>query len=371
MIYIYPLEKEITFFVEVTMKKLIGLLATGSICMFAACSSGEDDPITPPNSWNNGGSNTQVTAETCQQAGKVLSVDPVTSTLYCADPALSSPGMQTGFSSSSADPYGGTGITPQAGITPTTQASSSSLSIVPPAASSSSVASSPASSPATQTPKSSPGTQTPPADESDGKWHLALWDGTAGDPQVPTGNKTGGYWYSYTDSGDKGKSVLVWDATDDGTSADGLVPVITECQGLCGSFDLIVGANPYKPYVGVGFNYSKSANEVADATSSRGVCVTYTSTIDIILEMGLGSQDSKIGYANPFVTLPASASPKTVDFGWADFEQPDWASAAQTVTNPQQALASLKFKFAGTKDSTDGGSGSFKIMKVGAPSECN
>ena len=354
------------------MKKLIGLLATGSLCMFAACSSGDDDnSITPPNSWNNNnGNGTQVTAETCQAAGKVLSVDPVTSTLYCADPAQPSPGTQTGVSSSSVD-QPGTGITPQPGITPTTQASSSSIATTPTVVSSSSVPSSPSATTPTTTPKSSPSTQTPPADESDGKWHLALWDGTAGDPQVPTGNKTGGYWYSYTDSGDKGQSVLVWDAEDDGTSADGLFPVIKECQGLCGSFDLLVGSNPYKPYVGIGFNYSKSANEVADATASKGVCVTYTSDIAIILEMGLGAQDSKIGYANPFVTLPAATSPSTKDYNWSDFEQPTWASAAQTVTNPQQALASLKFKFAGAKDSVDGGSGKFKIMKVGAPGQCN
>jgi hypothetical protein len=235
--------------------------------------------------------------------------------------------------------------------------------------SSSSVPSSPSATTPTTTPKSSPSTQTPPADESDGKWHLALWDGTAGDPQVPTGNKTGGYWYSYTDSGDKGQSVLVWDAEDDGTSADGLVPVIKECQGLCGSFDLLVGSNPYKPYVGIGFNYSKSANEVADATASKGVCVTYTSDIAIILEMGLGAQDSKIGYANPFVVLPKSTAATTEDFRWSDFEQPEWAETA--VTKPETKLVSLKFKFAGAKDSTDGGTGSFKIMKVGAPGQCN
>ena len=354
------------------MKKLIGLLASGTLCMFAACSSGDDDnSLVPQQSWQQGG-NTQTTPDCSIAPGTVLQYDPVTGVPSCVLPTSSA---NQGLSSPS-DPYGQQGVGSSGGM---------GGGLVPIAASSSSVApvtvvsSSSVAGPTTTTPSSSsvktttPTTTptTPAEDESDGKWHLALWDGTAGDPQVPTGNKTGGYWYSYTDSGDKGKSVLTWDAADDGTSADGLVPVIKECNGLCGSFDLIVGANPYKPYVGVGFNYSKSANEVADATASKGVCVTYKSDIAVLLEMGLGSQDAKIGYANPFVTLPASASAKTVDFAWSEFEQPEWASAAQTITSPEKALASLKFKFAGTKDSVDGGAGSFNIMKVGAPGECN
>jgi hypothetical protein len=357
------------------MKKLIGLLASGSLCMFAACSSGDDDnTIVPQQSWQQQGGN-QLTQEQCSSIapGTVLQYNPQTGVPECVSPTSAS--SDQGLSNA-ADPFGQAGVGSSAGqgggLIPI---AASSSSVAPVVIASSSSVTTPVTTPSSSSVKAatptSTATTTPAEDVSDGKWHLALWDGTAGDPQVPTGNKTGGYWYSYTDSGDKGKSVLAWDATDDGTSADGLVPVIKECGGLCGSFDLIAGGNPYKPYVGVGFNYSKSANEVADATSSRGVCVTYTSTIDIILEMGLGSQDSKIGYANPFVTLLASASPKTVDFSWSEFEQPTWASAAQTVTNPQQALASLKFKFAGTKDSTDGGSGSFNIMKVGAPSECN
>ena len=332
------------------MKKLIGLLATSSLFMLAACSGDEGSTPTHPVSG--------ITPEFCQANNLTYTLLPSGEGI-CVAP--------TTLSSSSFDPNAG--LLPASSSDALPAVSSSSVA-GPVEVSSSSVA--PASStpaPASSTP--APASSAPAADEGDGTFKLGLWDGTAGDAQVPTGNKTGGYWYSYTDKGDKGLSTLTWDAADDGTSADGLVPVITECGGLCGSFDLLVGSNPYKPYVGVGFNYSKSANEVADATASKGVCVTYTSDIDIILEMGLGAQDSKIGYANPFVTLPAATAATTKDFTWSEFEQPTWASAAQTVTNPQQALASLKFKFAGAQDSTDGGSGKFKIMKVGAPGQCN
>ena len=332
------------------MKKLIGLLATSSLLMLAACSEDNNSPAAPANS----AGSSQITPEFCQAnvPGSVFQYNALTGAPECAVPTLSS---------SSLAPIQTTSSSMQAPV-----AESSSSAPAPLAQSSSSVA---PSAPSSSAP--APASSAPAADEGDGTFKLGLWDGTAGDAQVPTGNKTGGYWYSYTDKGDKGLSTLTWDAADDGTSADGLVPVITECGGLCGSFDLLVGSNPYKPYVGIGFNYSKSANEVADATASRGICVTYTSDIAIILEMGLGAQDSKIGYANPFVTLPAATAATTKEFTWAQFEQPTWASAAQTVTNPEQALASLKFKFAGEKDSTDGGSGKFKIMKVGAPGQCN
>ena len=332
------------------MKKRIGLLAASSLVMLAACS---DDESSSPAAPVDSGSSTQVTAESCLAQNKVLYTDPATGVASCVDAA------PAGLSSSS-DANGST-------LPTSAQPDAASSSSAPaPAVSSSSVA------PVTETSSSAaaPTSTTPPANESDGKWHLGLWDGTADAAQVPTGNETGGYWYSYTDKNDNGLSTLTWDAADDGTSEEGLVPVIKECHGLCGSFNLLAGTNKYKPYVGVGFNYSRSANEVADATPSRGVCVTYTSDIEIILEMGLGSKDSQIGYANPFVTLPAATSPKTMDFSWSEFQQPTWTETKNIVSNPEKALASLKFKFAGEQDSTDGGAGKFTIMKVGAPDEC-
>lgn len=356
------------------MKKLIGLLATGSICMLAACSSGEDDnSVVPPSTWQQGNNNNQVTPEFCQTSvpGSVFQYNPQTGTPECVFPTSAS--STPGYSNGVVNPGGGIiPLSSGGGIIPVTNTSSS---VAPVAIASSSSVSTPVTArssssqrPTTTTPTST-ATPTPPADDGDGKWHLDLWDGTADANQVPTGNKTGGYWYSYTDSGDNGKSSFTWAV--DVTGENGFADLIKECHGICGEFSLIVGTNPYKPYVGIGFNYSRSANEAADATSSRGVCVTYKSDIDIILEMGLGSQDSKIGYANPFVPLPASTSATTADFGWREFKQPDWATAAQTISNPEKQLVSLKFKFAGDTDGEDGGSGTFSILKVGATGQCN
>ena len=49
------------------MKKLIGLLACGSLCMFAACSSGDDDnSITPIANNSTSNNNGTPTKESCE-----------------------------------------------------------------------------------------------------------------------------------------------------------------------------------------------------------------------------------------------------------------------------------------------------------------
>jgi len=357
------------------MKKLIGLLASGALCMFAACSSGDDDnSITPVASNNNGGNNSSVpTKESCEANNMVLNFDQASGQLYCAPATQSSPDMQTGLSSSSFDPYG-TSQTPttQPGITPVAQSSSSGLNIVP--ATNVSSSSAPAATtttpttttPTTTTPTTTTPTTTTPADEDDGAFKLGLWDGTAGDVQVPTGNKAGGWWYSYAD--DLG-SAITWKA-ELGAEND-MAPVIEACGGVCGDF--VIGAGDpdegVYPYLGFAFGYGKT-NAVADATTSKGICVTYSYSGDATFAIELGltqTQENKLSNALPMVELPAGTK-KTLDFNWSDFEQPSWATTTMTGANAAKQLSSIKFKFA---DVTGGESGSFTIFKVGAPGQCN
>ena len=208
----------------------------------------------------------------------------------------------------------------------------------------------------------------------DGIFALELWDAAEGKAQVQTGNKKGGYWYSYTDKGDKGLSTLEWGAeVGDEYDDASMAPVIEACGGLCGNFDLKVGDNPYKPYVGFAFGYGASAKETADATKIKGICVEYTSDSEINVELGLTeAQEKKIGYANPFVAIPASASASVVDLAWGEFAQPDWVSATQKITSSAavKELSSIKFKIAGDTDGEDGSSGSFLITKVGPMGSC-
>lgn len=341
------------------MKKLFGLLVAGSLCMFAACSGSDDDnSITPPE----GSTNDQCSAH----PGYIPNPDPATSSFMACIPASSADmgsssssdaasigGDQGGQSSSSQEQ--GSGLSPVAAssssIAPTTPSSSSAA----PVAQSSSVKSDP-----------TPASSTPPANEDDGLFKLALWDGTAGDVQVPTGNKDGGWWYSYAD--DLG-SAITW-KTELGPE-NNMAPVIEACGGVCGDFVIGEGdteAGVY-PYLGFAFGYGKT-NATGDATSSKGICVTYSysGTATFAIELGLTqSQENKLQNALPMVTLPAGSN-KTIDYNWSDFEQPEWATTTMTGANAAKVLSSIKFKFA---DVTGGESGSFTIFKVGAPGQCD
>jgi len=364
------------------MKKLIGLLACGSLCMFAACSSGDDDnSITPIANNSTSNNNGTPTKESCEAMGMALNFDQASGQLYCGPATQSSADMQTGLSSSSFDPYG-TSQTPttQPGITPVAQSSSSVLNIVPSTTVSSSSA--PAATtttpttttPTTTTPTTTTPTTTTPADEDDGLFKLGLWDGSKGTNQVPTGNKDGGYWYSYTDSGNKGASTLECDATavpGSTYSDDDLSPIITECGGLCGKFDLVAGANEdCAPYVAVAFNYGKTDKTAADATSSKGICVTYKSTMAIEVDMGLGSKDGTYGYNLPAIVLPKSSTLTTVDAKWSEFQQ-QW-EGAKDLTGPEAAemLAAIKFQIKGSAVGEDEGTGTFLITQVGGWGQC-
>lgn len=342
------------------MKKLFGLMATGSICLIAACSSEE---TTAP-SWQPGTSG--VTPEYCAGMGMVYAQDPNTGTTYCTTPApLSSSAADIGAVSSSDASLPMQQIS-SSSIDALGAASSSSAPIADAASSSSAPAAAPASSSA-----KAPVIESVIEVEDDGIFHLGLWDGTKGDAQVPTGNKGGGYWYSYNDKDNGGESSFTW-CSEAGSeySATDLAPVIKENGGICGEVELLVGTNQWKPYAAIAFSYAKSAALTADATTAKGVCVTYTSTMPIKLTLGMGTtKDNKLGGANPFVTLPKGTN-QTMEFAWAEFEQPDWAEVEASGKEAAAALGAITLKFEGDTDGEDGGTATFNIMKLGPVGTC-
>ena len=336
------------------MKKLIGLLATSSMFMLAACSDDESSsPAAPVDSGSSA-----LTQEFCQTMSMVLYTDPTTGATACVPSVASSSDMGgvPALSSSSLDAL---------------PSVSSSSEAAPVAASSSSVAPAPASS--TPAPASSAPANDEPAD--DGLFKIGLWDGSTGSNQVPTGNSNGGYWYSYTDTGNSGASTLEWDATaavGSSYSDDDLSPVIAECGGLCAKFNLVAGSNTdCAPYVAVAFNYAKSDKTAANATSSKGICVTYKSSMKIEVDMGLGSKDESYGYNLPAYVLDPATSLTTVDIAWSEFKQ-QW-DGAKALTGPEAAemLAAIKFQVKGAETGEDAGEGTFLITKVGAPGQCD
>ena len=198
------------------------------------------------------------------------------------------------------------------------------------------------------------------------------WDGSAAEYFVATGldngTETAGYWYSYADDADGGLSAITWPvALGNEYSEDALDPVIDNCGGVCGTFTLSAGTLTYKPFVGIGFNVAGTATatggaaQPTDASAWGGVCITYTVDVGATLELGLGDdKDAAIGYDNPFVSLPKSASANQVCTPWSGFKQAGWGKGKVTGDEAGASLASVKFKI----QAADGTTGSFNISAV-------
>jgi len=198
---------------------------------------------------------------------------------------------------------------------------------------------------------------------------LFSWNGAEDGERVITGLDAGtnnsGYWYSYADNADGGESVITWPVE----VIDGdLKPVVEECQGLCGSFSLNKGSVTYNPFVGVAFNIAgtednSGAQYTADASAWGGVCVAYSSTVDMALLMGLGDAgDADIGYDNPSATLEKSETGTVKCIKWSSFYAAHQPGQEHPALKYAKKLAALKFMIQ-AKDKTQG---SFNIMSVGS-----
>ena len=201
------------------------------------------------------------------------------------------------------------------------------------------------------------------------------WNGADDDApdQIQTGldNGTGtsGFWFTYTDYGDGGQSIVHWDIDINPEPPFTLEPIIYECKGICGTARLSKGTSAYNPFVGLGFNVAGEISEkdwslaTGDASTWGGLCVTYTSDTDIALELGLGEKiDSTMNYANPAVTLPASQTDKRVVVSWSDFKQPSSYDGAVKFDGEAAAkqLAMVRFKI-----QAEDGDYRFNICAVG------
>ena len=200
---------------------------------------------------------------------------------------------------------------------------------------------------------------------------FTTWYGADGNERVDTeldaGDDNSGYWYSYADDADGGKSSVTWKVPAGNEWDDNsLQPVVEACGGVCGTFALDKGGLEYNPFVGIGFNVAGAdAGGKAiptNASAMKGVCIGYMVTAAATLELGLGdATDADIGYANPSVDLASAKSGAVKEFEWAKFKQPSWATETISINDAIASLASIKFKIQGK----DGTSGSFNIISVG------
>lgn len=332
------------------MKKLLGLLA---ICSLVACNDSSDSVAAPQ--WNSGNG----TQQGNQQGQDTRTPEEIADSIarHVTD-SIANAQQQQGYSSMglSSSPFGFSSSSVGLSSSPVGLSSSSmmgySSSTTPVRSSSSKV-----------TPKSSS------AVVEDGPM-LSLWDGS--EAHVPVGNMKGGWWYTYDDNDSDGASIIEWEANpgDDGD----MTPVIEACGGgICGSFVLDQGDYEWDPFVGFAFGFGANNAFSGDASDLGGICVTYSSDSDIMLELGLtGTAEKKIGYANPFYTLTASSAAKTANISWSQFKQPTWYTQDETKsffidgTDAAAELSSLKFKITGES----GDRGNFAVTQVGPKGKC-
>ena len=199
------------------------------------------------------------------------------------------------------------------------------------------------------------------------------WKGTDLAERINTGigndTETSGYWFSYADENDGGKSEVQWKVEPGNEySPTSLAPVIEACLGVCGTAVLNKGTLTYNPFVGIGFNVvgegaGGGAPEAGDASSWGGLCITYMSEAAPALELGLGDEvDASIGYANPAASLAKASAGVSKNLTWADFKQPSWYSGDTKMSGSQAAgqLVAVKFKIQATA-----GSYEFNICAIG------
>ena len=172
------------------------------------------------------------------------------------------------------------------------------------------------------------------------------WNGANGNPQIQTGlgnwTETFGYWFFYTDKNDGGGSNIAWPAMMDPPYYEDFGPVILECKGICGTAVLKGGSAIEKPFVGFGFSVVGETSDTdhtlaaSDASAWNGLCITYTSDVDLLLQLGPGPISNPNGWildgegpdtepalalSYPSATLPASKTSNLARIAWSDFKQ--------------------------------------------------
>ena len=188
-----------------------------------------------------------------------------------------------------------------------------------------------------------------------------IWVGYALEYQINTGIAEA-EWYMFNDSAEGGHSTITWPVPL-GTEyySEAFDPVIDECEGICGTFNLNQGSMDHKPYVGVGFNLAGRAASEVDASAAAGICITYTSDVSAALLLGLSDEkEDAIGYDNPFTTLPKSETASEVCTTWERFKQAGWGTGKITGDEAAAALVAVKFKI----QAADSTTGEFSITGI-------
>ena len=179
------------------------------------------------------------------------------------------------------------------------------------------------------------------------------------------GTDKSGYWYEYDDSKNSGTSAFTWPSDVTANEYDNFFgPLVTAYSGIKGTAALAAGYD--YPFLGIGFNLVNEAQDGADISGWNGLCITYTATKALALELGTYNEATTTKYNNYKAALAAGTN-VSVDLPWAKFKQ----ESGWGVTVPQATalgeIAAIKLKFSGTA----GTSIDFLIKEIGSSGKCD
>ena len=188
------------------------------------------------------------------------------------------------------------------------------------------------------------------------------------DPEIP-----GSYWYDLDDrKNDHGGSYIEYPYDTLGYYGSLIAPMIDSLGYLAVKYHLadptVTGQLEEYPYnfVKFGFNIVQMGDPGLDISSIGGLCATYTSDMEVWLEV----ITDKTGNTPCFAKLPKAVEPTTVDKVIEDFAQPKWAADSNKVASCMEAFKaarSVMFKIEGGASEADG---ELRIFEVGPKGTC-
>jgi len=207
----------------------------------------------------------------------------------------------------------------------------------------------------------------------DSSYYSVLWSGSRsyvvgvadGIDVKPEGT---GYWRPFNDSAYGGSSGLAWPVPlGDAYDESSINPVYDLCGGVCATIYLETNAKNFAPFAGVSFELfgrmpmddGRDSLLYADVTESwKGICVTYTSDVDMLVSLSSGNDANPLDL--PEVKFPKSAGEISRCALWSAFRKP--SSKISTGLLAAQNLGVVQFKFS----QPTAAKGSFNLRRFGS-----
>ena len=185
-----------------------------------------------------------------------------------------------------------------------------------------------------------------------------LWYGPEGAHRVNTElfdeTETGGYWYPIEDTHPDQASRIIWPVPKgDAYDSESLAPIVEYCDGICGTLKFVDNG-----FAGVGFSIVSRQEDglmkKGDIEDWDGLCVTYSSDMDIYVVMNSAEYDDiNTLMSMPMVVLPSTRNVTTECAKWSEF------TSGTGLGDPSQ-VSSLLFVSVGSTERSD-----FNIMGLG------